>query len=817
MIVKYNSLNRLEKPKLTLCNPGSIYNDGTLTKTVGILTDHEAEEVVLNFNATSQLSFRVNRVHRDDNEENLYTYTLYKAIQNRRLIFVDDIGFFMITSVEDGYNNSTHYKDVKAQSIDIEIQQKNIPYIQNGTYRFKTRLNGTDKGIFNTIIECLPLWTIGYIDSSIAAKYRTFEDIDTNLNCLSFLLNNIQDAYECIILFDTINRVVNVYDQANYVKKTGIHISKDDLINSIDISENTDNLYTAISVLGNEDTTISSISPLGTNTIYNFDYYIGWMSSELRTKVANWKTAVEAAEDTYYQTNLLYYQKLEEESNIQLEIERIETQIEMYRRCRNNIVAESSTHLVSDYNTSIVANGGTPIEIHEQISETLNEIDTLISSCESEKDDLADELSGVDELLSQYRSAIESVHDSLSLDSYFTLEEYSELCNYIYEGSYTDEYVVITDSMSFTEKFAQMKILYDRAKIQLTKASSPSQEFSIDVDNFIFSKEFEHWSNQLETGCLINVELEQDDIALLFLSSITINFDDHKLSLTFGNRYNKFDTKALFDKVLGKISKSANTLNYIKDLLLPIKNGEINRIKESLQSSRDITMNSALTSTSEEVIIDGSGYTGRRTLDSGEYDPRQVKIVGKNIVFTDDAWETCKVAIGELLFGEDGETAYGVNAETIIGDIIMGNNLRIVDSNGNDLLTVIDGKISLQVDAVDGRVSTLEQSADSIDMRVQSLESTNGEVDHVITASGYTFDSDGLSIYKDGQEIKNLLDNTGMYVTRSDEEILTANNDGVSAINLSSRQYLTMGANSRFEDYSNGTDTNRTACFYIGI
>ena len=71
-------------------------------------------------------------------------------------------------------------------------------------------------------------------------------------------------------------------------------------------------------------------------------------------------------------------------------------------------------------------------------------------------------------------------------------------------------------------------------------------------------------------------------------------------------------------------------------------------------------------------------------------------------------------------------------------------------------------------------------------------------------------------IYKSGEEIKNIIDNRGMYVYRSDEEILTANNEGVSAINLTARQYLIVGSNSRFEDYSNGTDTKRTACFYIG-
>lgn len=172
--------------------------------------------------------------------------------------------------------------------------------------------------------------------------------------------------------------------------------------------------------------------------------------------------------------------------------------------------------------------------------------------------------------------------------------------------------MTITDVMSYEEKFEQMKILYDRAEARLKKLSKPTQEFDVDVESFVFLKEFEKWSEQLETGCLINVELDTDDIASLFLSNITVNYDDHSLSLTFGNRFNKFDPKSLFDDVLGEISKSANSIGFIKDILYPIKSGEFNNVKNALQTSRDITMQGALASEGEQVVIDGSGYTGKK-------------------------------------------------------------------------------------------------------------------------------------------------------------------------------------------------------------
>lgn len=921
MIVQYNKLNRLEQPKFTLCSPGSIYVDGLLTNVVGILTDHEAEEVVYNFNATSELNFRLNLIRREgfeDSDVNIHTMQMFKAVQNRRLIFLDDIGFFMITNIEDGYSDGKRFKDVKAQSIDIEIQQKMIPYIPDGTYPFST--TGENKGILETIVEVLPMWTIGTVDTVVSERWRTFEDVDTSLNCLGFLLENVQDAYECIVVFDIINRTINVYDQANYVRLTDIHITKDDVINTLDITENAEDLYTAISVLGDENVTIGAINPLGSNTIYDFSYYLDWMTPALSAKVAAWQAAVAAAadpepENSYYNLNLEYYQKLAEASNIQAEVRKLETQLTMYQRCRDNIVAESTNTSTSEYltvnnqiatlshyavgdagaeiesvhtvdandtpitrinqasslsdgyftytadskrltfysniadgtrifvvykylgsgninanirayNTVIVNNGGTAIEILAEVAELLGEIDGLIATCEGALDTQNALLEAANAELEALQTSISAIRESLRITEYFTQEEYAELCNYIFEGSYTDDYVVITDIMSYEDKFAQMKILYDRAKTRLEKVSQPTQEFDVDAESFLFAKDFEHWSNQLETGCLINVELEEDDIALLFLSNITVNYDDHKLTMTFGNRFNKFDPKSLFDDVLGDISKSANTLNYIKDILYPIKNGELNAMREALQTSRDLTMADALASVDEEVVIDGSGYTGKKKLDNGTYDPRQIKITGRNIVFTDDAWETCKVAIGELIFG-DGSSIYGINAQAVIGDIIMGNNLRILDNNGNDILTVVDGRIEAEISGLSDEIDTLQESVSVMVTQDQlNIAISNISVHEVETTTGYRFDADGLHISTtgDGSDITNLIDHTGMKVQRSgagsdgseQEDILVANNEGVNALNLTARQYLIIGLNSRFEDYSNGTDSNRTACFYIG-
>lgn len=106
-------------------------------------------------------------------------------------------------------------------------------------------------------------------------------------------------------------------------------------------------------------------------------------------------------------------------------------------------------------------------------------------------------------------------------------------------------------------------------------------------------------------------------------------------------------------------------------------------------------------------------------------------------------------------------------------------------------------------------VASLSVKTDDVSIQVQSI--LDNGVDKVTTQTGYTFNADGLKITKSGQEIENLLDNTGMYVTRSGETILQANNSGVVATDVTVRNYLIIGTHARFEDY--GID--RTACFYI--
>lgn len=139
-------------------------------------------------------------------------------------------------------------------------------------------------------------------------------------------------------------------------------------------------------------------------------------------------------------------------------------------------------------------------------------------------------------------------------------------------------------------------------------------------------------------------------------------------------------------------------------------------------------------------------------------------------------------------------------------------------SRTSEAVNVQASRVTELADDVGTLSNKVEMKLDANAVVMKVKEALENGVDRVETESGYRFDADGLTISKSGEQMSNVLDNTGMYVKRSDEEILTANNEGVDAVNLHAKTYLIIGSGegrSRFEDYTENYEP-RTGCFWVG-
>lgn len=128
-----------------------------------------------------------------------------------------------------------------------------------------------------------------------------------------------------------------------------------------------------------------------------------------------------------------------------------------------------------------------------------------------------------------------------------------------------------------------------------------------------------------------------------------------------------------------------------------------------------------------------------------------------------------------------------------------------------DALDGLDAALSAEVlSRVDAngtimeQLTQLRQSASALSILIQDIQG-NG-VDKVITSMGYAFTNDGLDIQKPGEEIKNKIDNTGVFVSRDADLVLEASASGVNAPDVTIRDRLNLCERGLFEKYNNGKE-----------
>lgn len=110
----------------------------------------------------------------------------------------------------------------------------------------------------------------------------------------------------------------------------------------------------------------------------------------------------------------------------------------------------------------------------------------------------------------------------------------------------------------------------------------------------------------------------------------------------------------------------------------------------------------------------------------------------------------------------------------------------------------------------------LDVSVTSDELSLEFQKERESGADKVLTSTGYSFDENGMKISKSDSEMATMITDNGMTVSRSGEDVLTANSEGVDAYNLHAKTYLIIGNTSRFEDYYNEDGELRTGCFWIG-
>lgn len=171
------------------------------------------------------------------------------------------------------------------------------------------------------------------------------------------------------------------------------------------------------------------------------------------------------------------------------------------------------------------------------------------------------------------------------------------------------------------------------------------------------------------------------------------------------------------------------------------------------------------------------------------------------------------------------ETANGkindVQNQTKVLSKTISDNYAALETNANKISASVESlktTVTEDIDGLNQDISSLRQKVDlqltedSVDIQIEK-KLQNG-VTKVDTTTGFTFDENGLNISKTDSPTNTQITENGMTVNKTEtgDAVLTANKDGVDAVNLRATTYLIVGKRSRFEDYEPG----RTGCFWIG-
>lgn len=273
---------------------------------------------------------------------------------------------------------------------------------------------------------------------------------------------------------------------------------------------------------------------------------------------------------------------------------------------------------------------------------------------------------------------------------------YSELCSFIREDIYTNSNF-ISDRLSNSALIARAKELIEKANHELSKACVSQHTLSGNIYAFVAysrldKKDFpiQNAYDKFKLGNFMRYFSDNEEYKLRLSSEEFIWSDSGaELNVEFTDiiRYSNggISDIASLVQAVGNLATSFDSVKKQAEQGVEAKNTFETIKNEGLYSS----LSHAINAKDMDVQIDDKGITLRKyDYETDNYYDTQMKLVNRNIVMTDNNWKTAKMAIG--LGQYNGKTMYGVWADVLVGNMIVGKELVIKneDKDGNHSVTI---------------------------------------------------------------------------------------------------------------------------------
>ena len=500
-------------------------------------------------------------------------------------------------------------------------------------------------GIINYILEVVLLntWSVNYISTSLLGLYRTF---DISESSLLEVVENIQNNFNCVIIFDTYNRQLDILDYAELPTETGLILHDEGFINKLQQKIKIDEIVTRLYIDGDNDPETSAprtiISKNITQQPYidNFTYFRNstYMSSGLLAALTALDVKLSAGTSTFngYLSDLSTLQG--ELTILQGELAALQTNLEIYEAKEDGAIKYGGNYdghtysywhgLLTTQQGLITSKNGAITSKNEAITTKQNQISALAYTVSYEN------------------------------PANFTTAQLQELLNFINMETAKCSSSDPTELMSFGAAL-------------LSRKANPPIEFELDIVDLFDSKELSYTWDKLTLGA--KVDLVSDTFSISEsprVVSYTHNPDKCTLSATVSNKEYVNSDLDYITALFAKSKQGADTIKNERDIYKDYVVNDKDVLNDFIISPIDPSINN--------INMNDGSYINRRGLYMKDVDSDlgQMKILGNRIVFTQNNWTNYSLAITSSGIQTDG--SFKLFSENKYGD----NNLVTIDGNG---------------------------------------------------------------------------------------------------------------------------------------
>lgn len=297
------------------------------------------------------------------------------------------------------------------------------------------------------------------------------------------------------------------------------------------------------------------------------------------------------------------------------------------------------------------------------------------------------EITIVKNLTEQIEKIIDEVHDTLDFEKYIGIDLWKEFSSFRLEDTYSNSNY-ISDGLTNLQLFKRANEFIKEASKELLKSATLQHTISAKLKNIFTIKEFTPIRDHFSIGNWLRIGID-DKVYKLRLLEYTIDFDDYKNSdVTFSDVEMIKNDITDIKSVINNTRSISSSYSYIQHQAeQAYKTYDI--VNGWTQSGLDATSTKIVNNAdNQDIVYDSHGLLFRKYDDiTDTYLDEQLKIINSTIAFTRNNWKTVQTAIGYCYFTnpETGElfTAYGINAEILCGNLIIGRELGIYNDDNS--------------------------------------------------------------------------------------------------------------------------------------